>query len=337
MKKYMKRIALFTFASLILLTLQTYATAANYKIKAATVLVDDSPTSMMLYMFKNIVESQTNGDIKVEVYTNGKLGDERPSIEACQLNTVQLTTPSVGVLANFNEKFRVANLPFILTDQKVAYKVLVESRVGKELLKEVENNGLIGLGWGDFGMRNLTTRKKIKKLADLKGMKIRTMKVPDHLTLWKSLGANPTPIAFSELYTAMQQRLVDGQENPYENIYLFKFYEVQKYTTVTTHIYDVQPVLMSKKFYTNLPPEYQKIVQMAADISIKYNWHITGIQNAMFKKKLQDTGMNVSRLSDAEIANFRKAAKPVVSEIRKIVGNQLVDAYIKAAEKAREM
>ena len=133
MKKYMKTIPLFIFASLMFFTFQTSADAASFKIKAATVLVDESPASALLYMFKNIVESQTNGDIIVEVYTNGKLGDERPTIEACQLNTVQMSLPSVGVLANFNEKYRLANIPFILTDQKVAYKVLVESSVGKNL------------------------------------------------------------------------------------------------------------------------------------------------------------------------------------------------------------
>ena len=337
MKKYMKTIPLFIFASLIFFTLQTSTDAASFKIKAATVLVDESPASQLLYMFKNIVESQTNGDIIVEVYTNGLLGDERPTIEACQLNTVQVSMPSVGVLANFNEKYRLANLPFVLTDQKVAYKVLVESSVGKNLLKAMEENGLVGLGWGDFGMRNLTTNKPVKNLADLKGMKIRTMKVPDHLTLWKALGANPTPISFSELYTAMQQGVVDGEENPFENIYLFKFFEVQKYTTVTTHIYDVQPVIMSKIFFDSLPSEYQKIVQMASDISCKYNWYITGQQNLEFKKKIENTGMNVSRLSDAEIEKFREAAKPVFTEIRKIVGDQLVDEYLNAAEKARKM
>jgi TRAP-type transport system periplasmic protein len=310
------------------------AVAAKYVIRAATVLVDESPIAQSLYLFGKIVESQTNGDIEVQVFSGGKLGDERPNIEACQLNNIQMATPSGGVLANFNKQIRVLNLPFLLTDQKVAYKVLNESPVGKKLLDGLSDIGLVGLAFGDYGMRNLTSNKEVRNLNDLKGMKIRTMKVPDHLALWKNMGANPTPISFSELYTALQQGVVDGQENPYETIFLSKFYEVQKYITVVGHIYDVQPIIMSKKFYDSLPGNYQEIVRMAASIANKSLWYVTGKQNDTFKEQCEKKGMKINMFSQEEIAKCRELNKPLYDEIEKIAGAALVDEYISTAKKA---
>ena len=336
MKKFSRG---FGFSMLVLclaFTLPMSAGAAKYVIRAATVLVDESPTAKCLFMFKDIVESQTWGEVEVQVFTGGKLGDERPNIEACQLNNIQLATPSVGVLANFSNEIRVINLPFLLTNQKVAYKVLEEDPIGKRILDGLTKIGLVGLGFTDYGMRNLTSKKEIRSLAELKGFKVRTMKVPDHLSLWKSLGANPTPIAFSELYTALQQGVVDGQENPYETIYLTKFYEVQKFITVVGHIYDMQPVIMSKKFYDSLPKKYQEIMHTAAGIATKYNWYLTGKQNMIYRDQCTKAGMKVNTFSEAEIAKCRELTKPLYDEIRKASGDDLVNAYIAAVEKAKK-
>lgn len=336
MNKISKGFGFLMVALCLAISLPMSAGAAKYVMRAATVLIDESPTAKCLFLFKDIVESQTWGDVEVQVFTGGKLGDERPNIEACQLNNIQLATPSVGVLANFSNEVRVINLPFLLTNQKVAYKVLEEDPVGKKILAGLSKIGLVGLGFTDYGMRNLTSKKEIKSLEDINKLKIRTMKVPDHLSLWNSLGANPTPIAFSELYTALQQGVVDGQENPYETIFLTKFYEVQKYITVVGHIYDVQPVIMSKKFYDSLPPNYQEIMHKAADIATKYNWYLTGKQNMMYKDKCTKSGMKVNYFSEAEIAKCRERTKPLYDEIRKVAGNEIVNEYIAAVEKAKK-
>ncbi len=336
MKLRLKMLLIALVAVCLVFAFGATAGAAKYVIRAATVLVDESPIAQSLYLFAKIVESQTNGDIEVQVFSGGKLGDERPNIEAAQLNNIQVATPSGGVLANFSKKIRVINLPFLLTDQKVAYKVLNESAVGQKLLDSLSEIGLIGLAFGDYGMRNLTSKKEIKNMTDLKGLKIRTMKVPDHLALWKNMGANPTPIAFSELYTALQQGVVDGQENPYETIYLSKFYEVQKYITVVGHIYDLQPIIMSKKFYDGLPPNYQHIVRNAAQIANKYLWYITGKQNDTFKQQCEKAGMTINYFSKEEMAKSLEVNKPLVDQIRKVAGDKLVDEYIAAVEEAKK-
>lgn len=336
MKLRLKMLLIALVAVCLVFAFGATAGAAKYVIRAATVLVDESPIAQSLYLFAKIVESQTNGDIEVQVFSGGKLGDERPNIEAAQLNNIQVATPSGGVLANFSKKIRVINLPFLLTDQKVAYKVLNESAVGQKLLDSLSEIGLIGLAFGDYGMRNLTSKKEIKNMTDLKGLKIRTMKVPDHLALWKNMGANPTPIAFSELYTALQQGVVDGQENPYETIYLSKFYEVQKYITVVGHIYDLQPIIMSKKFYDGLPPNYQHIVRNAAQIANKYLWYITGKQNDTFKQQCEKAGMTINYFSREEMAKSLEVNKPLVDQIRKVAGDKLVDEYIAAVEEAKK-
>lgn len=336
MKLRLKMLLIALVAVCLVFAFGATAGAAKYVIRAATVLVDESPIAQSLYLFAKIVESQTNGDIEVQVFSGGKLGDERPNIEAAQLNNIQVATPSGGVLANFSKKIRVINLPFLLTDQKVAYKVLNESAVGQKLLDSLSEIGLIGLAFGDYGMRNLTSKKEIKNMTDLKGLKIRTMKVPDHLALWKNMGANPTPIAFSELYTALQQGVVDGQENPYETIYLSKFYEVQKYITVVGHIYDLQPIIMSKKFYDGLPPNYQHSVRNAAQIANKYLWYITGKQNDTFKQQCEKAGMTINYFSREEMAKSLEVNKPLVDQIRKVAGDKLVDEYIAAVEEAKK-
>ena len=336
MKLRLKMLLIALVAVCLVFAFGATAGAAKYVIRAATVLVDESPIAQSLYLFAKIVESQTNGDIEVQVFSGGKLGDERPNIEAAQLNNIQVATPSGGVLANFSKKIRVINLPFLLTDQKVAYKVLNESAVGQKLLDSLSEIGLIGLAFGDYGMRNLTSKKEIKNMANLKGLKIRTMKVPDHLALWKNMGANPTPIAFSELYTALQQGVADGQENPYETIFLSKFYEVQKYITVVGHIYDLQPIIMSKTFYDGLPPNYQHIVRNAAQIANKYLWYITGKQNDTFKQQCEKAGMIVNYFSKEEMAKSLEVNKSLVDQIRKVAGDKLVDEYITAVEAAKK-
>ena len=336
MKKLSRDFVFLMLALCLMIVVPTSASAAKYVIRAATVLIDESPTAKCLFMFRDLVESQTWGDVEVQVFTGGKLGDERPNIEACQLNNIQLATPSVGVLANFSNEVRVINLPFLLTNQQVAFKVLEEDPIGKKILAGLSKIGLVGLGFTDYGMRNLTSKKEIKSLGDMKGLKVRTMKVPDHLSLWKSLGANPTPIAFSELYIGLQQGVVDGQENPFETIYLTKFYEVQKFITVVGHIYDVQPVIMSKKFYDGLPPNYQKIMHTAAKAATKYNWYLTGKQNLMYKDECTKAGMKVNYFSASETAKCRELTKPLYKEIRKVAGDDLVNEYIAAAEKAKK-
>ena len=328
----MKSITLTAFTAILavvmVISMQANAAAAKFNIRAATVLVEDSPTAKSLYMFKDIVESQTWGEVSVEVFANGKLGSERENIEACQLNNLQVATPSVGVMANFSKPMRVLNIPFVLTDRRVAHKILVEHPFHQKLLDQLQKVGLVGLGFTDYGMRNLTSRKEIKDLNDLKNLKVRTMKVPDHLALWEDLGANPTPIAFTELYGALQQGVVDAQENPWETIYLSKFYEVQDYVTVTGHIYDVQPMIMSKKFYDQLPKEYQEIVHKASDIALEYMWYLTAKQNDMFKEKCLEKGMKVNYFSKEDIAKCQELTKPVVDEIRKVAGDALVDEYL---------
>ena len=321
--------------ALFLLPLNTFA--AQHLIRAGTVLVEDSPAAKCLYMFEEIVESQTMGDIEVEVYAGGKLGAERETIEGIQLNNIQVTIPSVGVLANFSDKIRVINLPFLLTNRKVAHKVLVEDETGvsQELLDSLSKNGIKGLTFGDYGMRQLTSNREIKTVNDLKGLKLRTMKVPDHLELWRSLNANPTPIAFTELYSALQQGVVDGQENPWETVYLSKFYEVQKYATVTGHIYDVQPLLMSQKFYDNLSSEYQKIIQMAADISTEHMWYITGKQNEEYKAKCAKH-LKINDFDKSQLKKCRELSKPVFESIREAAGDEIVDKYIKAVTNAKQ-
>lgn len=305
-------------------------------IRAGIGLNDKHPQYKGLLKFKEIVEEKTDGAIKVETYHSGQLGDDRSMTEALQLGTQEVTVPSTAPLANFVPEFSVFDIPFLFPNEQVADKVL-DGEVGQKILKKLESQDLVGLAYWENGFRNLTNSKRaVEGVEDFEGLKVRTMENDLHLDAFNALGANPTPMAFTELFTAMQQGTVDGQENPYATIYLQKFYEVQKHVSNTKHIYSPFVFLMSKKFYDGLTDEQQKIVKEAAVEAGKYERKLNREANAKYLKKLQEEGMTFTEISDEERAKMKKAVQPVVDEYKGKIGEDIVEEVYKAVEKAQK-
>lgn len=304
--------------------------------RAGIGLNDQHPQYKGLVKFKELVEEQTNGAIIVETYHSGQLGDDRTMTEALQLGSQEITIPSTAVIANFLPEFSVFDIPFLFPNEEVADAVL-GGEVGEELLTRLADQRLVGLGYWENGFRDLTNSKRaVATMEDFKGLKIRTMENQLHLEAFRALGANPTPMAFTELFAAMQQGTVDGQENPYATIYLQKFYEVQNHVSDTHHIYSPWVFLVSKAFYDGLTPEQQEIVKNAAYEAGAYQRNMNRETAAEYLANLQAEGMTFTEITPEARQEMVDTVKPVVDSFADQIGRDVVDAVFQAVAEAQK-
>ena len=236
---------------------------------AAHGAAETTSENMSFLKFKELVEEKTGGAVTVDLYPNQQLGGDREYTEACVQGNVTMGGPSTANIAPFVPALNAFETPFLFSDRETAYKAL-DSEAGKALLDSVESAGLKGLGYFENGFRHLTCNIEVNKLSDLKGLKIRTMENEIHLAIWKALGANPGPLAFGELYTALQQKSFDAQENPAELIYNTKFYEVQDHVYTTGHIYTPYIIYMNLDIWNGLNEKTQAAIQEAMDEAVAY-------------------------------------------------------------------
>lgn len=238
---------------------------ASVILKVGTTTAPDGHYVKGLEEFKQKLNEYSNGDIQLEIYPNSQLGNERDLVEGVSLGTIPMALVSTGPLPNFVPDFAVFDLPYLFKDAETAYKVL-DGEVGTDILAQLEPKGIKGLGYWENGFRQLTNNKKeIKTPEDLKGLKIRTMENDIHMDTYKQYGANPTPMAWSEIFTALQQGTVDGQENPLAIIETAKVYEVQKYISLIGNFYSPCVLMMNKGLFDGLTQEQQEIIIKAAD------------------------------------------------------------------------
>ena len=281
-------------------------------------------------LFKKIVEEKSNGEITVKIYPNNQLGSDRETSESVQLGNLHMSTPSSSILAPFAKELFVLDMFFLFKDRAQVYKVL-DGPVGKQLLASLEKSRFKGLGFMENGFRNLTNSKRpVRTPADISGLKIRVMENPLHIAAWKALGANPTPMAFTELFTAMQQGTVDGQENPLELINVNRFYEVQKYITMSGHVYTPYVVIMNKKFFDKLSPEHQKLIQEAMDEAIALQRQKAQELDLSSRKAMEDLGIQFVDLTPEEHAQFREKLIPVRDMVKEKAGEEITELFLKA-------
>lgn len=329
----MKKISLvLSMVLLIALTLNFAVMAAEYTINAGIGLNDKSAQYQSLEYFKQLVEENSNGRIEVNLYHSSQLGDDREMMEGLQMGIQEVTCPSTAPIAPFVNGFKVFDLPFLFPTNESADYVL-DGPVGQDLLKQLEDIGLIGLAYWENGYRQLTNSvRAVKTPADVEGLKVRTMENPIHLAAWRALGANPTPMAFGELFSAMQQGVVDGQENPWGTIYLQNFPEVQDYTTDTGHVYSPFVLMMSKKFWDKLPSDLKGVVKEASELSKWHNRRLNRQMNAEYLEKLKGA-MNVTILTPEQRAAFQEAVQPVYDQFANEIGKDLIE---KVQEEVKE-
>ena len=306
------------------------AEAATYKMKIHSVGADTHASSFALKDFKKFVEEKSKGQIQVVLYLNATLGGDRQAIEAMQLGTLESGIVGSSILATFEPKFNIFEFPFLFKDDVTAKKI-VDGEIGTMLNKEIQKQDIRIIGYGVNGFRHTTNnRNPIRSAADMKGLKIRTMENPIHIATFKALGANPTPMNFGELYTALSQKTVDAMECPINLIYTPKFYEVQKYMSMTGHLYAVAPLVVSEIFFKKLSPELQKIIIDGGKIYVEKQRKLTVQEENEMLGLLKKNGMQVNDLTPAEKGELKKLCMPIYKQFESKVGADLLKKVMDA-------
>lgn len=308
------------------------ASADKVVIKFANVGADTTAGNKLAVELIPYLEEISGGTMTLEVYANSALGDNRVIVEGIQLGTIEMGMPSTAVLGGFTNSALVFDMPFIFKNYDSAYEVL-SGEVGMGILKELESSGIVGLGWAVNGWRHLTANEEIRTPDQMKGLKIRTMETQAHMDFWNACGASATPMAFSELYTALQQGVVDCEENPYVTGTGAKLEEVQKYWIETGHIFDASPIIFSKAVYDKLTPDQQGWLQQWVDKYIELDWQRVQESEQEIAENLANNGFNVIvKLTDEERAQWVDVAQAVYDKYRDQIGGDLIDSIIAAQE-----
>lgn len=284
---------------------------AEYEMIAGTSVPDTHPYNLGMNKIGELVSEKTDGAVKLDVFGNSQLGSERDLLEGLQLGSLQMTCTSTAPLAGFTDSFLVFDLPFIFETTEQARAVL-DSEVGQEILHSVDDQGLVGLAWFENGFRNVTNNvRPITVPDDLKGIKIRTMENQMHMAAFQIMGADPTPMAMGDVFTALQQGTIDAEENPVPIVATNKFQEVQKYISMTGHIFSPTPVFIAKDYYEALPEEYQTAIQEAATEAAPYQREQIDEQNVSGLEELTNDGMEAN---EPDKAPFQEATAPIYDQ-----------------------
>lgn len=311
------------------------AQIAERTIKFATQNPKGHPLVMGMEKFAEIVQTKTGGKIKVNLFPGGVLGGDAPNVSAVQGGTLEMVTMNSGILASQVKEFAVYDFPFLFANSKEADAV-VDGPFGQKMHARLPEKGIIGLTYWELGFRNMTNSKRaINTVDDFAGLKIRVIPNPINLDWVKALGANPTPMAFPEVYAALESKALDGQENPYSVITANKFYEVQKHLTVTNHVYNPQSVIISKKFWDALSAQERTIIGDAAIEAGKYQRQMAREAAVTALDGLKKAGMQVTELPPAEVSKLRDKMRPVIAKYAVSVGQEVVQEIQAELTKAR--
>ncbi|HEU0201608.1 MAG TPA: DctP family TRAP transporter solute-binding subunit [Burkholderiaceae bacterium] len=293
---------------------------------------DDQPKHVAALAFKEHVEKATNGSIKVEIYPAGQFGKDQPTMEALRLGTLEMAVAHDGAISTVYKPIGVLGIPFLYENHEHAWRVY-DSKWKEEFSNDmIKKTGVRLLGLADNGVRHFTNSSRpITSPADMKGLKIRIQPSPVYKTLVESLGASASAIPWAELPTALQQKVVDGQENGVTNILAASLYQHQKYATLDGHVWSIHGYLINDRFYRGLTPTEKQAVDEATQKAIDIHRKMTSEQDKNAKQILEKHGMQVTTLTPAQVAEFRKVAQPPVKQwAEKDIGKQYVDSLFTA-------
>ncbi|MGI6034895.1 MAG: TRAP transporter substrate-binding protein [Limnochordia bacterium] len=301
---------------------------AQQILKAGHVIAPTHPYHLGLIKFAELVEERTGGRYKIEVYHSGQLGNERDMIEGVQMGTLDITLVATGPVSNFVPSIAVVDLPFLFSSYEHADRVL-DGPIGQRLLEDFKKARLVGLAFWENGFRNITNSKRpINEAGDVRGLKIRTMENQIHQASFQALGADPVPMAWGEAYTALQQKTIDGQENPIPNIFSLKVHEIQKYIAMTGHFYSPAPLIISRAVFEKMSSDDQVVfLETAREVAV-YERELNRAQEDECLEKMKAAG-NIITYPDRKA--FRDATKVVYDRFGKKFGEDLI-ADILAAE-----
>jgi tripartite ATP-independent transporter DctP family solute receptor len=297
--------------------------AGQTVLKINIALAQNSHYGVAVDTFAREVERRTNGRYKIQTFYSMALGAERESVEGVQLGTLDLTLTSTGPLPNFVPEIAILDIPFLFRDYAHARAVL-DGPIGQELLAKFPAKGMVGLAWAENGFRHMTNSKRpVNAPEDLKGLKMRTMENPIHIEAYRQFGILPTPMAFTEVFTALQQGTVDGQENPLSVITAAKLDQVQKYLSLTGHVYSPAVFLMNKAQWDKLADADKQAFVEAAKEGVKANRARVDDDERKAVAELRAKGMSVAENVDR--TRFQAALGPVYADFAKRFGQANID------------
>ena len=308
----MKKMLIFTLAAALMLTSQ--AAWAAVKIKLGVVTKPGSAQNIAAEKFKELIEQRSDGAIKGQIYHSAALGNETEILQQVQMNTIQMAIVTGGPFDTFDPMARVVNYPFLFKDNEQADQIL-DGPLGAEILKSLERSGFKGLCFSENGFRNLTNNKRpVTHPDDIDGLKVRVMASAIHKAIWQTLGANPTPMPWP-IYTELEQGVIDGQENPLWVMEVYKFYEIQKFMTLSRHVYSYHIDVASLQWWQTLDKNTRELIQKTMYEAAVYQRRDNRSKNAARLEFLKEKGMQV--VENPEVDAFRA----------KVVGLKDMDLY----------
>ena len=325
MIRFVRRFA-FAAAAALLAATAAHAQIQDRTFKFATQNPKGHPIVMGMEKFAEIVTAKSGGKIKINLFPGGVLGGDAPNVSALQGGTIEMVVLNSGILASQEKEFGIYDFPFMFANAKEADTV-VDGPFGRSMHQKLESKGIVGLAYWELGFRNITNSKRpITKVDDISGLKLRVIPNAINVDWVKALGANPTPLAFPEVYAALEQKAIDGQENPVTVINANKFYEVQKNLVISNHQYNPQSVIFSKKVWDTLSNDEKKILSDAAAEAAKFQRQASRDAAGTALDNLKKNGVQVTELSPAELVKFREKMKPVIAKHSEVVGADTVKA-----------
>ena len=321
MKRYISSLCLLLFFSAV-----SFAEAAT-TIKLGVVTKPGSAQNIVAEKFKELVEQRSNGELNVKIFHSGSLGNETEILQQIQLGTVELGVITSGPFDSFDPIVRVIDYPFLFKDHQQADQIL-DGPLGAEILSSLESSGFKGLCFSENGFRNLTNSKKpVVRPEDIEGLKIRVMSSALHKSIWQTLGANPTPMPWP-IYTELEQKVIDGQENPLWVLEVYKFYEIQKFMTLTRHVYSAHIDVASLNWWNSLEDGTKELVQTAMCEAARFQRSDNRAKNETRLALLKEKGMQIEEHPDidafrAQVAGLKDidlfSAPEVRTLLRKVI------------------
>ena len=336
----LNRVIAFAATAFISVSLGSSAFAADVikdrTLRFASSTEPDAPITHGMKKMAQLIEEKSGGKFKVKIFPSAVLGSDTQLISSVQGGTIDLTVTNSGNLVGIRREFGVFDLPFMVHTNQEADAVL-DGDFGKQLHQKLEEKGLVGLTYWENGFRNITNnRRSVTTLDVLSGLKLRVIQTPVFVNTFNALGANPVPMAIGELYTSLEQKTVDGQENPVAVILTKKFYEVQKYMTLSRHIYSPQSVVISTKFWDRLNDAEKKIIIQAAKESTPYQRAVSREQDKAGVEQLKKYGVQVSELSPKERQRWQDQLQPVIEKSAEAIGAETIQELRKVLAAVRK-
>lgn len=294
-------------------------------LKIGHVEAEDRSVHRALLTFKDELEAKTEGRIEVQIFPNAELGGDEELCEAVAMGTIQMALPSTSVLTAYNERIGVLDMPYLFNDAQAAFDAL-DGALGEQIDEWIAGNGFVSLGYIYNGPRSTTNNvRPIYTPDDLAGLKMRVMSSPVFITMYETLGANATPMSFSELYTGLQQNVVDGQENPPTLIYASGFQQVQKYLTMDAHVHNFLPILTNEAWLNSLSEADQAALKECCANFVKLQRETELSDNEDIVAKLEAEGMEVNYLTDEQYQLFVDKVQPMYDQYKAEWGTEIFD------------